>query len=281
MKIFAYIDRSAFAESVWRHAVWAANQLNVGVELVHVLDHPMAAREADYSGHMTFDLSETALEERMTIDEEYNRMLIEEGRSLLDAVAEHMRDAGVAGVTQRLFQGSILEHLEEHAGEAVLVVIGRRGEGAHRDPLHLGRNIERLVRQGLRPIVIVGEEFTPITAATIAWDGGKSAGEAIHFLVNRPLLDGVATTLLYVTDRDRIPAGLGDARAHLHGAGIDVSVETREGSVVKAILEPGSRDHAHLTIIGAYGHSRIRQLIVGSTTTEIMLRATSPLLVFH
>lgn len=282
MKIYAYVDRSPFAESVWQHAVWAAKQLEFPIEIVHVLDQPTAVMSRDFSGHHWLDNSHAAMEERVRLDKLQNSVLISEGRQLLDAVADEVRKAGVTQVSQRLYQGTLLDHLREHASDCLMAVIGKRGEGAGQDTQHLGRNVERLVRSAHRPILMAAPEFAPIERATIAWDGGESSGKSINLLANRPLLHGTPTTILYVTDDpDKLPASLNDAREHLEASGIEASVAGRSGSVTDAILAAVAEDDSQLLVIGAYGHSRIRQLVVGSTTTEILMRSETSVLVFH
>jgi nucleotide-binding universal stress UspA family protein len=281
MKVYAYIDRSHFAESVWQHALWAARQLDAAVELIHVIDQPVVATSHDYSGYFAVDAPDVAVEERIRLDEAQNRLLIQEGRQLLDAVTESVRAAGMSRVSQRLFHGTVLDHLQQHAHEAVLVVVGKRGEGANQDSQHLGRNIERVVRSAHTPVLIAAAEFSPIVSATIAWDGGKSSGEAIHFLAMQPLLREVRAVLLHVGDQQRVPPALHDARAHLQGAGLQVDIDVLTGAAAEAILAGTQRRGAELLVIGAYGHSRIRHLVVGSTTTEILMRATTSVLVFH
>lgn len=282
MKIFAYVDRSPFAESVWQHAVWASNQLGFPVEIVHVLDQPAPVASRDFSGHHWLDNQQAAMEERVRLDELQNRVLISEGRQLLDAVADEVRKAGVTQVSQRLYQGTLLDHLREHASSCLMAVIGKRGEGAEQDAQHIGRNVERLVRSAHRPILMAGPQFAPIERATIAWDGGESSGKSINLLANRPLLHGTPTTILYIIENPQhVPASLEDARAHLEASGMDVSVAAKSGPVNDAILQAVADHGSQLLVIGAYGHSRIRHLIVGSTTTEILMRTETSVLVFH
>ncbi len=281
MSIFAYIDRSRFADSVWRHAVWAAKQLNLPIEIIHVLDHPFVGAHNDYSARLTLDASDAAIEERVRFDAEQNRILIAGGRLLLDTVTASVRAEGIDQVSQRLFQGSVLDHLQQHVNEATIVIVGKRGEGANQDSQHLGRNIERVVREAHRPVLIAEAQFSPPRAATIAWDTGKSSGEAIHFLAMRPLLRGMHTKLLHISDGQHVPPALHDAKAHLQGSGLTVEIDIRPGAVTESILAGADEHGSQLLVIGAYGHSRIRHLVVGSTTTEILMRATSSVLVFH
>jgi nucleotide-binding universal stress UspA family protein len=280
VKLFAYIDRSAFAGTVCDYAAWAARQLGTTVELIHAIDHP-TSQNRDYSGHFVIDAPETVLEERVRVDEAHNRLLIEEGRLLLEAAAAGTAAAGAPHVVQRLFQGTVVEHLQHHYQEATLVVVGKRGEGAGLDPHHLGRNLERIVRSAHRPVLIAGADFTPVKRALIAWDGGRSAGEAIHFLANQPLLSGVGCTLLHASSDERSPAGATDAVRHLQAAHLDVALQVVPGSPAKAIVEACNSEAADLLVMGAFGHSRIRSLIIGSTTTEVLLNTSTSVLVFH
>lgn len=282
MKIFAYVDRSRFAESVWQHAVWAARQMDAPVEIIHVLDQPASTPSHDYSGYHRLDNPRTAMEERVRLDEIQNRALIAEGRQMLDAVAESVRESGVKHVSQRLYQGTLAEHFQQNASDCLLAVVGKRGEGANQDARHLGRNIERVVRSAHRPVLVAAEEFAPIEQAVVAWDTGKSSGEAIHLLAKRPLLHGIPTTLVHVTgDAERLPAAIDNAREHLESSGMEVSVSARSGQVAEAILQAVEDAPAQLLVAGAYGHSRIRHLVIGSTTSEMLMRSRVSVLVFH
>jgi len=160
--------------------------------------------------------------------------------------------------------------------------VGKRGEGAHRDPQHLGRNLERIVRSAHRPVLIAASAFTPITRALLAWDGGRSAGEAVHFLASQPLLHGVPTTLIHVAnDRKQINPAANDAARHLIATEMDVRVEQVSGAPVAAILAAAQQHDSQLVVMGAYGHSRMRSLIIGSTTTELLMQCPDAMLVFH
>lgn len=88
--------------------------------------------------------------------------------------------------------------------------------------------------------------------------------------------------LVHVTDNaERLPAAINDARQHLQTSGMEVTVSGRTGAVADAILQAVEETPAQLLVAGAYGHSRIRNLVIGSTTTEMLMRSTVSVLVFH
>lgn len=283
MNVLAFVDRSHYAQSVCDHAAWAATQLGAAVELVHVIErHPDRLDHADRSGRLGVDTGEHLLRELVTLDEQRNRLARERGRVLLDEAARRVRETGVDEVYQRLESGELADQVRDHEHHARLIVIGKGGEGTGGDVTHLGRNLERAIRASHKPVLIASDTFRPIRRFLIAYDGGKSTGEAINYLVESLLLNGIEGEVLMAgreTETDR--ARLGDAVRHLESAGLRVTPDIQMGEPEQAIVNAVDRDGIDLLVMGAYGHSRIRRLMIGSATTEVMQRCTTSMLVFH
>lgn len=282
MKIFAYVDQSQFAESVCQHAVWISQQLGVAIELIYAIEPDSLVTSGDFSGYLALDNPQTALEEQIRLDELHNRGRIAQAREYLDATANSLREHGVDAVARRLYQGAIVDHLREHTAECLVAIVGKRGDSSSPSSQRLGSNVERLVRSAHRPVLVVSPEFTPVEYAVIAWDGGASTGKAINLLANRPLLRGAKTTLLHVVgDTSQVSSSLEDATQHLQAAGMEATSKTISGPVVDTILNEVRDSGADLLVMGAYGHSRVRHLVIGSTTTDILMRSDTSVLVFH
>lgn len=282
MKVLAFIDSSHYAVSVCDHAAWAATALSVPVELLHILErHRSDARIApDRSGRLGIDTRETLLAQIVELDEQRNRLAQESGRRLLDEAAARIRQGGVEDVIQRLVHGTLVDNLRDHERDAALVVLGKQGEGAEEAGSHLGSNLERVIRTSHRPVLVTSQTFRPVRRFLLAFDGGASSGRAIDFLVNHPLLNGTEGHLLMVgegTDTHRHQ--LEDASARLRASGLPVSRHLRSGEPDDVIPRAVEDLQADLLVMGAFGHSRIRNLMVGSTTTALLARSTVPLLI--
>jgi nucleotide-binding universal stress UspA family protein len=155
------------------------------------------------------------------------------------------------------------------------VVIGRRGEAEARAAGHLGRNLERIIRASQRPVVIAAQDFRPPRRFLIAYDGGASAERAVDALVRNPVLADAEGHVLLVgegtaAERQRLDSVL----ARLTGAGYSVTGDIRPGDPDHRIPETVAAEEIDLLVMGAFGHSRIRTLMVGSTTTAVL--RTSP-----
>ncbi|CAA9317816.1 MAG: hypothetical protein AVDCRST_MAG93-5596 [uncultured Chloroflexia bacterium] len=281
MNVLACIDRSRFASSVCDHAVWSAIRLGASIELLHVIErHPRPVISADHSGRLGLDSSESLLAELVAVDERRNRLAHETGRLLLEAAAKRVRAAGVEHVTQRLVHGDLIRHLKHHETDNDLVVIGRSGEVEEPPAHHMGRNLERVIRTSHLPVLVVPDSFRPVRTFLFAYDGGRSAGAAVMFLVETGFLNGLEGQLLLVGDgTGHSVTHLADATRHFGAAGHVIVPTVRDGNPRQVILETIEREAIDFLVMGSYGHSRIRSLVVGSTTTEVLQRCDTPLLV--
>jgi nucleotide-binding universal stress UspA family protein len=116
----------------------------------------------------------------------------------------------------------------------------------------------------------------------LAFDGGKSAQKAVDYVASEALLKGMHCYLLYVgSGNAKIEAALAAAKAQLETAGFEVCIDHRDGEPEQVISDVVAQDHINLLVMGAYGHSSIRQLIVGSTTSEMIRTVKIPVLLFR
>ena len=67
----------------------------------------------------------------------------------------------------------------------------------------------------------------------------------------------------------------------LRDAGYEVETKIRPGQPEAVICETIRGDDIDLLLMGAYGHSRIRSLFIGSTTTQMIRSCKIPVLLFR
>lgn len=282
-QILACIDGSGYSASVCDHAAWAAARLDASVSLVYVIDrHKDEHIATDLSGNLGFSESETLLDEYTALDEQRGRLAQKRGRLILDDATERLRAAGVTGVVARQRQGAFVDAITDLESEANMIVLGKRGEAAQAATQHLGSNLERVVRAVHKPILVTSLEFQPIRRFLIAYDGGRSMRRAIVRIAHTALLTGIECRILMV-DKDETAARreLTEATGPLVRTGFDVHISVRSGDPEDVILEEVEQHGIDLLVMGAYGHSRIRTLIIGSTTTATLRRCTVPVLLFR
>lgn len=282
-KLIALIDGSIYSESVCDHAAWLATRMKASVEILHVLGRRAAPAERNLSGSIGLGARSSLLEELAESDAQAAKLAQKRGRAILDDAEQRLSNAGVNDVEKSLRHGDIIETLQERETDADIVVIGKRGEAADFARLHLGSNVERVARSSRRPVLVTSRAFKPIEKVLIAFDGGPSVMKSIeHITARGSEFAGLDFRLLSVGETSQeIRTKLDTATQSLRAAGYSADAQSVEGEPDKVIGAQADAGEADLLVMGAYGHSRIRTLIIGSTTTEMIRSAKIPVLLFR
>lgn len=282
-KILAAIDGSSYAASVCDHAVWLAKRLKSEVEIIHVIersDQPNA--DHDLSGSIGVGARSTLLDELSELDNQRAKIAKEHGRALLQEAKAQIENAGVEKVSVVLRHDELSDTINELEIYANAIVIGKRGQSADFATMHIGSNLERVARSTNTPMLVASRAFKPINKALIAYDGGPSCNRAINMLANNEGFTDIEVELLYVGKpapvRDKLIAKAVD---RLQESGYTVQSKAKDGAVEKVIAEHVENNNIDLLFMGAYGHSRIRNMLIGSTTTEMLRTCLVPVVLFR
>ena len=116
----------------------------------------------------------------------------------------------------------------------------------------------------------------------LAYDGSASTKKAIELLAKSPLFAGMPVHVVMVgTDSDTNNAALDWAREVLQQGGHQVETAIVAGDVEPALHQYQDQHQIGMMVMGAYGHSKIRQFLVGSTTTAMIEASKTPLLILR
>ncbi|QHQ36180.1 universal stress protein [Algicella marina] len=280
-RLAALIDASAYSKSVLDHTAWIATKSENTVEVLHVLGRRESGdRPMDLSGAITLGARTQLLEELAKLDGERAKLAQTHGRLLLEEAKLALEAQGVANVTTRLRLGDIVDTIEDT--EADLLIIGKRGESADFAKLHLGSNMERIARSAKTPVFVANRAFRPIEKVLVAFDGGPHALKAIDHISRSPTFAGLKLHLITAsTNQASAQAGLEKAQALLAAAGHTPTIEVVPGEPATVIADAVGKGGFDLLVMGAYGHSRIRNLFIGSTTSEMVRSCKVPIILFR
>ncbi|KZB66582.1 universal stress protein UspA [Thalassospira lucentensis] len=281
--LIALIDGSGYSQSVRDLTCWVAERTAASVELMHVLGRRGVGSEpADLSGNLKLGARSALLQELADLDEQKAKLELKRGRLLLEEAKSGLEEAGLSSVSTKLRHGDLIDAIGEFEGDADLIIIGKRGEAADFAKLHLGSNLERVVRSATKPVLVASRTFKPINKFLIAFDGGESAMKAVRHIANGKLFTGLPCVLLCVgKPTDSLQEKLDNAAALLRKAGYEVEAGFEAGDPEDVIKNRIESDNIDLLVMGAYGHSRIRNLIIGSTTTEMVRSCQVPVMMFR
>lgn len=281
--VIACIDGSKVTLAVCDASGWAAQQLDASVTLLHVLDKSAYPIESDLSGNIGLGTREHLLNEMVELEARRGKLALEQGKYMLqDAkirVVEKQPSRMVATLQRH---GDLVETLLEQESHARLVVMGRQGEQHQDQTQAIGSHLENVIRTLKQPILVVMDEFTAPKRFMIAYDGSVTARKALDRVVSSPLLKGLECHLVMVSDdQSQATAELALVAESLIAADFNVVTTVCQGEVQTALEIYQLEHQIDLMVMGAYGHSRIREFFVGSNTTRMISKSHIPLLLLR
>lgn len=205
----------------------------------------------------------------------------------LDRFCDMASEAGVTAQPHRL-NGRAEHELIEHMLYADLAIVG---QGLDRRRVRNGwRTLpEQLLRHASRPVLVVPDNYAGPTCGQrvlVAWDGSAAAGRAVSAAL--PLLaraDLVEAVTYSTDDGFNAPGEIDSLATFLAAHGVFVRTRflraRRNVEIGEAMLGYARTWGADLLVLGGYGHSRLRELVLGSVSTTVMRDLQVPALFAH
>jgi len=282
LRVVACIDGSQAAPAVCDYAAWASKHMETPMMLLHVLDEERYPAEPDLAGNIGLGSREQLLEDLAELDRKRAKLALEHGHHMLDEAQKRVGEAGISDVVQRQRHGDLTESLLALENQTRLLVMGLHGESSSERDTHIGSQLETVIRSMHRPILLVSDEYTQPRSAMLAFDGSATAFKGVELLAGSPVLKGMPLHLVMVgADTNDRWEQLKKAEKMLAGLESEITLAIRAGDVEPTLHAYQEEHDIDILVMGAYGHSRIRQFLVGSTTTRMLETARKPLVVLR
>ncbi|MGU3340706.1 universal stress protein [Methylobacterium mesophilicum] len=173
-------------------------------------------------------------------------------------------------------------HLIEQARAADLVVVSRRGPGDE-DPGPLGVPPGAVLMEAGRPVLVVPPRTLSLKASRIvvAWKDGPEARRAVSAAL--PFMSGADQVFLATVGADGRHEGAEDVAMYLarHGAHVTATPLHTADDAGSELLRFALLLDADLIVLGAYGHSRLREWMFGGVTRDLLDRSPLCCLMCH
>lgn len=277
--VLSCIDGSRFSGAVCDYAAWIANRASAPIKLLHNIERVSTPAVADLSGSIGLGSQEELLEELTSLEQQRSKLLLEQGRQMLEGARERALKAGAERVVTCQRHGSLIESLVELEDHIRVLVLGIRGEEHAESNKGLGAQLESIVRSLHKPILVVNREFKTPRSIMLAYDGSESARKALDMVATSPVFKQVTCHLVYVGDGAESVLAEG-AEALGHG-GISVISANLQGKTVESLIAYQQEHDIDLTVMGAFSHNKLRDLLLGSVTAKMLLGTNQPLLLLR
>jgi nucleotide-binding universal stress UspA family protein len=189
--------------------------------------------------------------------------------------------------SDRVLYSAMAEALVTHARYADLVILGQPDPDDAAGPQYLPEEVTLSSGRPSLVIPYIGPAATLGQRITVAWDASREAARVISDAM--PILERAQAVGVVTVNPREEPFGHGeqpgaDIALHLARHGIEVEVqriESRDLDVANAILSHIADRSSDLLVMGAYGHSRLRELVLGGVTRTILHDMTVPVFMAH
>jgi nucleotide-binding universal stress UspA family protein len=275
--LLVHIDRSPAAQQRLEVALTLAEAFEAQLTALYLVPEPFVP--AIVGVHIPADLLQQQLKEAER-----------EAEAALSTATEAAQRRGIPLAVRR--ETGMLDRLPvmlaRQARHADLVVMGQPNPDV--DGVDDALLVEASFMDSGRPALVVpyiGARTVPPQRVILAWDGSREAARAANDAL--PLLRLAREVLVLVVDaRDR-PGAFGqqpgaDMAAHLARHGVRVEVKQAQSGglgIGDVILSMAADEGADLLVMGGYGHSRLREMILGGVTRHLLEHMTVPILLSH
>jgi nucleotide-binding universal stress UspA family protein len=273
--LVVHVDNSRTCEARIASAINLAVRHDAHLTGVYVLSPP------HIPGYIRSEMSEEILARQAAF-------MVERAKKHEEAFNDLVRRAGITA-EWRAVEGPVVRTLALHGRYADVVVAGQRdpsGEEGSDDPTMP----EELVLACGRPVLVVpyvGSYPQIGERIMVAWDASRLATRAVNDAL--PLLTTAKHVFVIAVNPDGGDDGHGEipsADICLHLARHGVKAEAQhvfadDLSVGELLLSRVADEAIDLLVIGAYGHARWRELVLGGVTRHMLYHMTVPVLMSH
>jgi nucleotide-binding universal stress UspA family protein len=264
-------------------AIGLARAFGAHVEALHVRPDPRLAA----MGYMGEPMSASMIEEVMETQQKRTAAEAAKIRKAFEAACADAKVAvGKPGARAKVtasFREEVGSEDEELsiAGRVADLLVMARPQGQLAGPQRL--TLEAALMDTGRPLLVVPpkspEEIGGSVA--IAWNGSTQASRAVALAMDF-ILAAESVTILTAKE-DGGDARPDQLRDYLECHDVEATIRSvdAKGDAGKALLGAAGRAGADLLVMGAYGHSRVRELVLGGVTKHVLQATTIPTLLAH
>ncbi len=280
-------DGSVAATTSYQFGAWAAQQLQAIVDVIFVSDvrgQTVATRQ-NFSGSLELGSTQALLEQIVEVEHDRAQQNHRLAKSILDEAGAFFEKVGLQKVNLIHETGFLVDTIQAYEHQVELVILGRQGESGDVPTGHVGANVESIVRGSDHPCLVTAGRFESMERLLLAYDGSPSCQKMLQYLLLSPLFKGLELHILSVgkgEERHSMETHLAAAKQQAITAGFAPICTLETGSHPEsAIAAYEVENNIDLLLMGAYGHSRVHQVMLGSTTQKILQKSKTSVMLFR
>lgn len=281
--ILVCTDGSSYSLACYEHAINLAKLHNAHVDVLYVTDVRIFefSAVADFGGAMGAQPYTGVMDQIQNAERAKAEIIqkIAEKFFTKKDYADHMTFHYVRG-----FMVDIIKEFEESDLGVDLIVMGKRGEHFENFKDHIGATMERVIKETQTPCLITSSKYVQPKKILLAYDGSEHSRAAVRGILRSEKAFGGEVHVVTVQaggDAKEQKAQLQEITELLQKNGFRVYSELLKGDVGNAIVKYIKSNDINWLMMGAYGQSGFKRLLVGSKTTELLTRTEIPVVIYR
>ncbi len=276
-RIIVGLDGSKSSKIAGQYAIFLSKQLKKPVVGIHVIDIRLLEGPflADLSGGLGFTTySDLTVKIREILETKSDAII----NSFAIECREKGGDCSIASI-----YGVVVNELVNSADPEDIIIVGKKGEHFEFNPLFLGSTAEGVARKSKCPVMITSNEFREIKSILLAFDGREKSVHAsiyTNYLAKSLGIEKIKVISVFKNKVDDEPLKVEFENRLKNILEVPFEFIDKYGLPEEMIEEyiNENKEHLDLVVMGAFGESLVREVILGSTTNYILSKSPIPVL---
>jgi len=276
------LDDSHYSEVALKYAISLSKFFEADLKGLFVIDIKLLEAPMMRNYWAPLDIGRMGVITYPAYQSKIRETLEQKGKDILGNFEKLCEEAGIK-YTSSLVTGLVSSAICEEGKTVDLIIMGKRGENAPWGEKMLGSVLEATVRSVTKPVFVTPDKYSDINNILIAYDGTGQASHALELAAEVGAQGDFNFYLLtvYHSDEEWGQKTSREAMEYLAPYKLRIEQMVEKGDADEVILKVAEEKDCDLIIMGAYGHSRLRELILGSTTEQVMRRTNRPVLLYR
>ncbi|KQC06953.1 MAG: hypothetical protein APR62_07235 [Smithella sp. SDB] len=281
-KILIPTDGSANSLTALEYGIYIARKLEASMTGLYVIDINLI------QGPMLTDISgSVGMPPYEGFFEAIEKSLDEKAEFILKGFRERCQKSGIKAETKKVI-GKISSVIIEEGQNTDLILMAKKGENFHlKEGGLLGSVAEAVTRNSGKPVLVTPEKFVEIESMALAFDGSVSATKALDLSLTLSQHNAWPLTVIVITSDSKKAAALITQVEETNQKDraeppitdcVTIILAGKESEEIIKFIREGA---VELMVMGAYGHNRLRELFLGSTTSQVIRKSPIPVLLIR
>lgn len=277
--VLCCVDGGKYTQAIMDYAVYIANNMNLPLRLLNVVEHNHNAKSVDMSGNIGLGAKEDVLEKLVKEEASDSKNAIQAGKELLKSLKEQISPLCNNEVVSSQVHGDIIENIVEFEEDTAILIIGLN---SHEKEL-VGDNVKDIIKSIHKPVLLVNNDFVEPKKLLVAYNGSNESRKLLQATSTKPIFNKeTQRTIINLSKHEASSRELLNEAKNIYARnGIEVDTYGARGESPALITDYFEKERFDVLCMGAFGHSWIKQLVLGSFTEKVLSKMKKPILLYR